>query len=90
VAGGQEDPGSGVRQDIHVARDALSAGRDLTVHNYYATAGAGQPRDQGRRRRLGAGWWWVISRSSRRGSSRGQACWRSWRGPGQECWWCVR
>ena len=40
MPGGQEDPGSGVRQDIHAARDALSAGRDLTVH--YHAAGAGE------------------------------------------------
>ena len=39
VPGGWEDPGSGVRQDIHAARDAYAAGGDLTVHNYYA-AGA--------------------------------------------------
>jgi hypothetical protein len=36
MPGGQEDPGSGVRQDIHAARDAYVAGHDLTVHNYYA------------------------------------------------------
>ncbi len=39
MPGGWEDPGSGVRQDIHAARDAYAAGGDLTVHNYYA-AGA--------------------------------------------------
>ena len=32
-----------VRQDTTAARDAYTAARDLTVHNYYATAGAGQP-----------------------------------------------
>ena len=39
MRGGQEDPGSGVRQDIHAARDALTAGRDLTVHYHAADGG---------------------------------------------------
>ena len=38
MPGGPEDPGAGVRQDIHAARDAYVAGRDLTVH-YYAAGG---------------------------------------------------
>jgi hypothetical protein len=32
----REGPDSGVRQDIHTARDAYAAAHDLTVHNYYA------------------------------------------------------
>jgi tetratricopeptide (TPR) repeat protein len=39
VPGEQEDTGSGVRQDIHPARDAYVAGRDLTVNYCVATAG---------------------------------------------------
>jgi hypothetical protein len=41
VPGGHEDFGSGVRQDVHAARDALSAGRDLTVH-YHASGACDQ------------------------------------------------
>ena len=33
---GQEDPASGVQQDIRAARDSLTAGRDLIVNNYLA------------------------------------------------------
>ena len=36
MPGGQEDPGSGARQDIHAVRDAMTAGHDLTV-NYHAS-----------------------------------------------------
>jgi tetratricopeptide (TPR) repeat protein len=46
VPGGQEDPGSEARQDIHAARDALSAGHDLTVH-YHAAATSEQGRAAG-------------------------------------------
>jgi hypothetical protein len=42
----QADHDARVRQDIDARRDAYAAGRDLTVHNYYA-AGAGEP-DRGR------------------------------------------
>ncbi len=44
MAGRQEDPGWGVRQDIHAARDALTAGRDLTVHNYFTAGSSEQER----------------------------------------------
>jgi hypothetical protein len=40
VPDGQEDPGLGVGQDIHAARDAYVAGRDLTVHYHAAGAAA--------------------------------------------------
>jgi hypothetical protein len=43
----QEDPGSRARQDIHAIRDALTAGRDLTIHNYYPTGAAEQERAAG-------------------------------------------
>ena len=38
---GPEDPRAGMQQDIHPARDAYVAGRDLTIH--YHAAGAGEP-----------------------------------------------
>ena len=38
----QADRDPAVRQDTTAARDAYNAGHDLTVHNYYATAGAGE------------------------------------------------
>ena len=39
MTSGPEDPGGGIRQDIHPSRDAYVAGRDLTVHYYAAGAG---------------------------------------------------
>jgi tetratricopeptide (TPR) repeat protein len=39
----QADRDRPVRQDTTAARDAYAAARDLTVHNYYGAAGAGQP-----------------------------------------------
>ena len=43
----QADRDRPVRQDTTAARDAYAAAHDLTVHNYYATAGAGE-RGSGR------------------------------------------
>lgn len=50
---GQDNPAPEVQQDIHAARDSLTAGRDLTV-NYY-TAGTGQQERASERRPVVAG-----------------------------------
>ena len=44
MAGGPEDRGPVGRQEIHPARDALTAGHDLTVHNYYTAHAREQER----------------------------------------------
>ena len=45
---GQDGPGSEGRQDIHAARDAYVAGRDLTVHYYQGTGGLPEQSLEGR------------------------------------------
>ena len=84
LPGGQGSPDSGIRQDIHAARDALTARRDLTVHNYYTAGTSEQEQAAGGPVVVG------MCRSSRRGSSRGRICWPSWMRPGRGCRWCPR
>ena len=55
VPGDQADRDPAVRQDTTAARDAYTAAHDLTVNNYYAASGAGQPQGPGPRA-LSAGW----------------------------------
>ena len=68
---GRRIPGRGCGRTSTLPATPDVAGRDLTVHNYYA-AGAG-PQE---RAAAAARWWWGMCRSSRRGSSRGRICWR--------------
>ena len=58
-------------------------------------AGPGRETPRSRRREpavRACRWWSGISRRSRRGSSRGPICWRSWmrRRRGGGCRWCMR
>jgi hypothetical protein len=50
VPGDQADPDARPWQDIEAGRDAYTAARDLTVHNYLVP-GAGQPQSAGPRTR---------------------------------------
>ena len=47
MAGDQADRDPAVRQDARAARDAYTAGRDLTVIHYHGPVGAGQPQGPG-------------------------------------------
>jgi hypothetical protein len=78
-----------VRQDTTAARDAYTAARDLTVHNYYATAGAGQPPEAGPPRAGGLVVAGDIPQQPPGFQPRADPV-AELEGAGPGCWWCVR